>query len=96
MGPQRMTPARDLAGMQFGMLTVTARVEAGRRRQERRGSRNAEWECICACGRSKVVRSDVLIQGRTRSCGCLSSRLSSERRRGRPFGSRLVAEEVAP
>jgi len=86
------TPARDLTGLKFGLLTVTARVEAVRRRAARRGSRNAEWECTCACGRKKVVRSDVLTQGRTRSCGCLSSRLSSERRRGRPFGSRLVAE----
>lgn len=90
------TRARDLTGLRFGLLTAMARVAPALRRQAQRGSRIAEWECICACGRKTVVRSDVLTQGRTRSCGCLNSRLSSERRRGRPFGSRLVAEAVAP
>lgn len=90
------TRARDLTGLRFGLLTAMARVAPALRRQARRCSRNAEWECTCACGRKTVVRSDSLIQGRTRSCGCLSSRLSSERRRGRPFGNRLVAEGAAP
>lgn len=37
------------------------------------------WLCQCACGRTKVVREKTLLNGRTRSCGCLNSELSAER-----------------
>lgn len=53
----------DLAGQQYGRLTVL-------RRAENVGSRTA-WLCRCACGREVVVKTCHLRDGHTRSCGCL-------------------------
>ena len=35
-------------------------------------SRHKQWLCRCECGQMKVVRQEALLNGRTRSCGCLS------------------------
>ena len=29
------------------------------------------WECLCDCGTRKLIRSDYIRYGRTKSCGCL-------------------------
>jgi hypothetical protein len=29
------------------------------------------WECLCDCGNLKVVSSDNLVNGGTKSCGCI-------------------------
>lgn len=34
--------------------------------------RHKQWLCRCECGGSKVVRQEALLNGRVRSCGCLS------------------------
>ena len=55
---------RNLTGMRFGLLTVGGRAAAHGR----------FWLARCACGREASVRGDHLLAGRTRSCGCASSR----------------------
>jgi len=30
------------------------------------------WKCLCDCGKERVVRSDRLKSGETKSCGCYS------------------------
>ncbi len=55
---------RQLAGETFGRLK--AREPHGQDKQGR-----LMWLCVCACGTRKRVPSRHLIQGRTRSCGCL-------------------------
>lgn len=60
--------ALDLTGRQFGFLTALRR--AGQKRRARPNSGPALWECQCQCGSTAIVRSDRLVQGRTRSCGC--------------------------
>lgn len=57
---------KDLLGMKFSRLTVIARDENNK-------SKKPHWFCKCDCGKikEKSVNSYDLINGRTRSCGCL-------------------------
>lgn len=53
----------DLTGRKFGRLTVIG--------IEERNSRKTYWVCQCDCGNIKIARSDALLSGATKSCGCL-------------------------
>ena len=53
----------DLTGQRFGRLTVIG--------VDDRGARKTYFICNCDCGKMKSVRSDSLICGAIRSCGCL-------------------------
>lgn len=33
--------------------------------------RHKQWMCKCKCGNTKIIRDEVLLHGRTQSCGCL-------------------------
>ena len=61
--------------MKYGYLTVL---------EEFKGS-DRPWDvrcrCLCDCGREKVVLRNSLRTGKTKSCGCMSSKLKSEHRR---------------
>jgi len=61
---------RDLTGRVFGRLTVEA--ESGKT-----NNGNYKWQCKCACGNMTLVASHQLVNGRTRSCGCLRTELNS-------------------
>lgn len=54
----------DLAGQRFGRLTAIRAT--GQRKHNR-----IVWECLCDCGNVVNVRSDNLVSGETKSCGCL-------------------------
>lgn len=54
---------RDLTGQTFGRLTVMGLKETE--------TRKTYWMCQCDCGNVKSVRSDSLLCGAIRSCGCL-------------------------
>ena len=53
----------DLTGQRFGRLTVIG--------VDDRNTRKTYFYCQCDCGKVKSVRSDGLISGAVRSCGCL-------------------------
>lgn len=53
----------DLLGRQFGRLTV---IKYGRTDHGK-----AMWKCHCICGNDVIVASENLIQGKTKSCGCI-------------------------
>lgn len=55
---------KDETGNQYGRLTVLERVE-----NDRHG--NAQWKCICECGKLHITRGVSLRNGDTQSCGCL-------------------------
>ncbi|WP_179394529.1 AP2 domain-containing protein [Lacticaseibacillus absianus] len=55
----------DLTGQRFGRLTVLGRAK------QRSANRNARWECLCDCGKHKVVEGYHLRHGLVASCGCL-------------------------
>lgn len=63
---------KDLTGQKFGRWTVQSRAGLT-------PNKISTWNCICECGKIKVVRSDLLRRGLSESCGCLARQLSSER-----------------
>jgi len=54
----------DLVGRRFGRLTAVEFVEVR--------DKNAYWKCLCDCGTTSVVCRCSLVQGCSRSCGCLN------------------------
>lgn len=76
----------ELQGKKFERLLV---LEYSKEKQA--------WLCQCDCGQWKYVRSSDLVQGKTKSCGCLSRQRAHERREhleGQKFGRLLVLEEI--
>lgn len=65
------TNIEDLTGQKFGRLTAIepAYKEKG----------VYYWKCKCDCGNEVYVRKYLLLNGSTRSCGCLSKELKKER-----------------
>lgn len=61
----------DLTGLDFGGLHVVRR--AGKTKQ-----RISTWECLCGCGNTKVVHRPHLINGDTKSCGCLQRKTAAK------------------
>lgn len=72
----------DLTGWPFGRLEVLKRSPELRRSPC--GSTSPIWVCRCSCGTVCLVEARSLLQGRTRSCGCLRKencrRISAARR----------------
>lgn len=54
----------DLSGQRFGRLVAIGKAD-------RMCGRKCYWDCLCDCGNKKIVRSDSLVGGTIRSCGCL-------------------------
>ena len=70
----------DLTGKKFGRLTV---MKFDKRVKET--SKNKKiyykyyWKCKCDCGKKTVVLASNLINGNTKSCGCLQKEIQEER-----------------
>jgi|SRR5712671_3057393 len=58
-------PTVNLAGQVFGRLTALSLSPV----RTTKGTR--QWNCICACGKTKVVRASNLRSGASLSCGCV-------------------------
>lgn len=61
-------------GNKYGLLTVTGdgyRTHDGKRWRYL-------WPCVCECGEVSDVRGDKLVNGNTRSCGCLRREVSTK------------------
>lgn len=72
-----MTRKKTLPGMRFHRLVTVARVPDP--------SGVAYWECLCDCGKTKVVGSSKLWAARgTKSCGCLYRERIEDWRAKRP------------
>lgn len=66
-GKHRESNAIDLTGRVFERLTVIKRApNKGKGRLT-----VAYWVCACACGNTIVTRGAALLNGNTKSCGCL-------------------------
>ena len=81
---------KDLSGRKFGRLLVL----------EEAGTRNGRtwWKTQCECGTIKVVSSNMLLTGKTLSCGCLKRDKTIERCTkpmiGKTFGRLTVLEKM--
>lgn len=62
----------DLSGKRFNRLFVISYHG-----KDNHGKTN--WNCICDCGKKCVVDGYRLRSGKTKSCGCLSAELATER-----------------
>lgn len=60
----------DIVGKRFGRLTVIGRAP-------NKGEKTM-WICKCDCGKTKVVAGCNLKAGKSRSCGCLSSEITTQ------------------
>lgn len=56
----------DITGRAFGRLTAVSRYD---------GEGATQWNCLCDCGKSVVVKLSNLQSGNTRSCGCFRHEL---------------------
>lgn len=64
----------DITGQRFGRLVVLERnYEA-----EKSHNNNTYWNCKCDCGKITCVVKSSLIQGQTKSCGCLRREKAAE------------------
>ena len=63
---------RDLTSQIFNRLTV---IEFSHRNKYSQ----AVWKCQCECGNVVNIVGSVLIQGSTKSCGCLQKEMASNR-----------------
>lgn len=52
----------DLLGLQYGSLVV--------KRDAGIANKQGLWECICRCGKLKIVEARLLTRGAVKSCGC--------------------------
>lgn len=61
----------DLSGKVFSRLTVISYSHTNK-------YGGACWLCICVCGKNKIINYSSLIQGLSKSCGCLHKERISE------------------
>lgn len=64
---------RDLTGQKFGRLTVLKRAE----NIQYKSAMAVQWECRCDCGKTVIRRSTGLLQGYSKSCGCLREEIGN-------------------
>lgn len=84
----------DLTGQRFGSLVVIKYCGANKYNQ-------SLWECKCDCNNIKVILGRTLLNGETKSCGCLRIKLNKERAEkrikiqvGQKFGRLTVISRV--
>lgn len=77
----------DLTGKTFGKLRVIEKTK-------KRSGSNTVWKCKCECGNICYVSSQSLINGKTKSCGCLHKSLFSKNLEGKTFGKLKVIEKT--
>lgn len=58
----------DRVGERFGRLVVLSRADDY---VAPNGKKHVMWKCLCDCGNETIVDVRQLIQGKTKSCGCL-------------------------
>src|SRR3990167_4696023 len=58
-----MTKLIDIIGQKYGKLTVLCR--------EKNGGNTTRWKVRCECGNETIAQKGNLLNGHTRSCGCL-------------------------
>lgn len=84
----------DMIGKRFGKLIVIERAED---HITKGGQRKVRWLCKCDCGNEKVVTSQDLKAGHTKSCGCMPKVTRGHRLIdlvGQRFGSLTVIERA--
>lgn len=90
-----MTRFNDITGKRFGRLTVLRRSKNDYISPS--GVRTTRWVCQCNCGSIIEVLRPSLINGSTRSCGCLQREKAmtvAEDLTGQRFGKLVVVGRI--
>lgn len=66
-----MSARLNIVGKKFGKLTVVKLAYVK--------DKASFWDCICDCGKQKVVKGSELTANRVKSCGCLQKETLIER-----------------
>lgn len=74
----------DLVGQRFGRLQVKSLF----------GTSPTRWNTVCDCGKEKVVSSDNLRSGKSRSCGCLRIEVACRQLGVEPTGRPPVPHRI--
>lgn len=86
---------KDIIGLKFERLTVIEEVNP---HVYPSGKKRRKFLCKCDCGNFKEVMINDLVQGHTKSCGCLNQEKRSQRRfkdlTGKTFGLLTVIKRV--
>lgn len=69
---KNLNRVHDLTGEKFNRLLVVG-IDSGKE------TRKTYWICQCDCGNIVSVRSDALLSGKTKSCGCYKSEQDAKR-----------------
>lgn len=80
---RRPSVRQDLTGRRFGTLLATKRIPRGHLFPG--GSYRTTYVCQCDCGKQTEVLSSSLIQENTKSCGCKTAEMISQRKKKRPY-----------
>lgn len=89
MDHNHVLPSRvkDITGQRFGRLQVLEFVGTFKRIGSGVVSKASKWRCKCDCGRVIEIFRSNLVDGGTKSCGCLIHEQADRRRPNRkPFG----------
>lgn len=78
---------KDITGQRFGRL-VALHVYTG---EDNRKNKTTRWVCQCDCGNTAIVGTANLINGHSRSCGCLIE----ERRTTHGIGKTSVGKHLS-
>jgi len=78
---------QNLEGKTFGRWTIVKRVASSL-------NGKSQYQCVCSCGVKKIVKSCMLLLGKSKSCGCLARErlLNLE---GKIFGRWTVLKKTA-
>lgn len=79
---------KDRTGKRFGRLLC---IQPKGREPK---SRSTLWECICDCGSVVIIRSDSLVHGNTKSCGCMQKEKARELVLKRNYKHGLVGTRI--
>ena len=63
---------KNIADQRFGRLIVLRKAPSNKWRAPL-------WHCQCDCGETAIIDGRSMLDGRTKSCGCLNRELSSKR-----------------
>lgn len=66
-----MGKALDLTNQNFGRLIALYKAPSK--------NKKSYWHCKCQCGEEKDIRTDQLVSGKIRSCGCLKKELDIQK-----------------
>lgn len=67
---------QDLTGKKFGKLTV---IGFSHKKRAGKTTVGYYWYCVCECGVLKTIEGRSLRKGKTKSCGCISKKVTSSR-----------------